>query len=282
MLFTKADGILDLSSRTAFLENHLKGSTWLAMEQLPESLNALPASPASLYLVGDQDQIEAASILLDAKGYSVSGSLVIDSDDAMQRWAQQLPDMVESGKVSRQLWQPSALVKDLLDKLQKEELSLPAANARPEVLDIGCGGGRDAIFMARQKMNVLAIDNENKVLKRAKQLAELSGAQVKFKCCDIKKDGCLPEQSFDIIMQVRFLNRDKFDYIKSHLKPGGLILMQTFVEGVEKFASPKNPNFILKQGELQKEFSGFEIIVDKIDVLPDGRPVNSFIARKPI
>lgn len=281
MLFAKADGIIDLRSKEAFQKLHLIDSTWLSLEILPESLNALPASPAAFYLVGDQDQIEAASILLDAKGYGVTGSLVIDSDQAMQDWAQQLPDKVTSGKTSKQLWQPSPLIKELLTMLEQSELQLPSHDKRPEVLDIGCGGGRDAIFLAKQRMNVLAIDNENKVLKRAKALAELSGAQVKFKCCDIKKTDCLPQKALDMVLVMRFLNRKKFGYIKQQLQAGGLVVMQTFVEGVEKFHSPKNPNFILKQGELAKEFADFKIIVDRIDTLNDGRPVNSFIAIKP-
>ena len=148
------------------------------------------------------------------------------------------------------------------------------------VLDIGCGGGRDAIFLTKNRMNVIAIDHEAKVLKRAKALASLSGASVKFKCCDIKKTACLPEQKFDLILVVRFLNRDMFTYIKESITPGGFVLFQTFVEGVEKFDSPKNPNFILGKAELAEVFDGFNIIVDRIDELNDGRPVASFIAQK--
>ncbi len=281
MIFEQADGILDLRERSAYQAGHLLGSTWLELERLPESLNALPAAPANLYLVGDKDQIEAASLLLDSKGYVVTGSLVVDSDEAMQKWEEQLPGKIETGKQSKTLWKPCSLLVEFFDLLENHQLSLPSPDgARPDVLDIACGGGRDAIFMAKKRMNVIAIDHEAKVLKRAKSLAELSGAMLKFKCCDIKKQGCLPDKAFDLITVVRYLNRETFPYLIESLKPGGYLLFQTFVEGVEKFESPKNPNFILKKGELAEVFSGFEIIVDRIDELPDGRPVNSFIARK--
>ena len=95
MVFTKADGILDLRCKDDYKQGHLKDSTWLSSEILPESLNALPAAPASLYLVGQKDEIEAASLLLDSKGYEVSGSLVINSLQAMQDWALQLQGLVE-------------------------------------------------------------------------------------------------------------------------------------------------------------------------------------------
>ncbi len=60
----------------------------------------------------------------------------------------------------------------------------------------------------------------------------------------------------------------------------GLLVFQTFVEGVEAFGSPKNPNFILKKGELAKSFADFRIIIDKIETLKDGRPVSSFVAQR--
>ncbi|BCN93289.1 hypothetical protein THMIRHAM_10740 [Thiomicrorhabdus immobilis] len=282
MIFAKADGILDLRSLDDYKTGHLTGSTWLTWDDLPESLNALPAAPATLYLVGEKDPIEAASLLLDTKGYQVSGSLVIDSPSAMQDWGTQLPGLVETGSTSKTLWSPSLLVKEFIDLIQKESLSFAESAQRPEVLDIGCGGGRDAIYLAKNRMNVIAIDHEAKVLKRAKALATLSGASVKFKCCDIKKDGCLPNQKFDLITVVRFLNRELFSYIKEMTRPGGFVLFQTFVEGVEQFSSPKNPNFILGKTELAEVFSGFNVIIDRIEQLDDGRPVASFIAQKPL
>ena len=280
MVFTKADGILDLRCKDDYKQGHLKEATWLSWEILPESLNALPAAPASLYLVGQKDEIEAASVLLDSKGYEVTGSLVINSLKAMQDWSLQLPGLVETGMNSKTLWSPSLLVKEFIELLNNQSIRFPSVENRPAVLDIGCGGGRDAIFLTKNRMNVIAIDHEAKVLKRAKALASLSGASVKFKSCDIKKPACLPEQKFDLITVVRFLNRDMFTYIKESISPGGFVLFQTFVEGVEKFDSPKNPNYILGKTELAEVFDGFNIIVDRIDQLNDGRPVASFIAQK--
>ncbi|WP_051144893.1 methyltransferase domain-containing protein [Thiomicrorhabdus sp. Kp2] len=283
MVFAKADGIIDLRSFEDFKQGHLKNATWLSWEILPESLNALPASPSKLYLVGGKDEIEAASVLLDSKGYDVTGSLVIHSNQTMQAWSEKLPGLVESGSNSKVLWSPCALVAEFVDLLKTTKLEFNLEEkARPAVLDIGCGGGRDAIFLAKNRMNVTAIDHEAKVLKRSKALAALSGANVKFKCCDIKKEGCLPNQQFDLITMVRFLNRDIFEYIEQVTRPGGFVLFQTFTEGVEKFDSPKNPNFILKPTELAQVFSGFNIIIDRIDTLDDGRPVASFLAQKPL
>lgn len=279
MRFQQADGILDLRKAEEYQAGHLQDSTWLTWQQLPECLNELPATPAKLFLVGDKEEIEAASLFLDAKGYEVNGSLVIENSEAMLSWSKQLPGLVVSGKESKNLWSPSPLVKEFMLQLDFDPKAL---KPRPKALDLGCGGGRDSVFLASQGWQVTGIDQEARVLKRAKQLATKSGASVKFKCCDLKKSGCFPEGLFDLVTVVRYLNRDLFSQIDAAITPGGYIVYQTFSSGAEAFGSPKNPNFILQVGELSEVFADYRIIVDRIDKLEDGRPVASFIAQKPV
>lgn len=281
VLFKDADGIVDLRDVASYQQGHLKGSTNIVWTVLPESLNALPAAPAKLFLVGDRDEIEAASVLLDSKGYEVNGSLVVNDVDAMQNWAQALPGQIVSGSDSKTLWSPSSLLLGWQQYCENLAIDPKKCNPRLAALDLGCGGGRDAIFLAKQGWMVTGIDQEARVLKRAKSLAAQSKVNVKFKCCDLKKADCFPQQLFDLIVMVRYLNRELFDLMESQLKPGGYLLIQTFVEGVESFGSPKNPNFILAKNELAERFSHFSIIHNQQEVLADGRPVISFIAQKP-
>ncbi len=283
MFFKQADGILDLRTSAEYQAGHLKDATWLPWDILPDSLNELPAAPASLFLVGSKPSIETVSVFLDLKGYKVNGSLVIEDDQVMQKWAEKLPNQVVSGRESKQLWSPTPLLKEWLNLLEVQRGINPKAfKPRLTALDIGCGGGRDAVFLAKHGIQVLGIDQEIRVLKRAKQLANRTGASVKFKCCDLKKDGCFPKSIFDVITVVRYLNRDLFAQIDAALAPSGYLIYQTFAEGAEAFGSPKNPNFILAHDELRKVFSDYQIIVDRIDKLEDGRPVASFIAQKPL
>ena len=271
-LFEKADGILDMRLREHYVVGHLKDSTWLPFEHLDHSLNQLPAVPATLFLVGAKEEIEEASILLDQKGYKVNGSLILDSGN-IGFWSHAMSASWEIGKHSKRLWQPADIVQEWVD------LYRPESDARLRVLDLGCGGGRDAVYLAKQRMDVIAIDQEARVLKRAKALAQASGANVKFKCCDLTSPDCLPEGAFDLIVGVRFLKRDLLPNLINKLNPNAYIVWQTFLEGAEKFGSPKNPNALLKAGELAEVFAELEIIVDKIDKLHDGRPINSFIAK---
>jgi len=276
MLFSSADGILDLRSFADFKVSHIENATWMAWSDLPEHLNELPASPASFFLVGSVQAIEEASIYLDSKDYKITGSLIIESPEAIQVWGEKIPGLLVSGAKSKALWSANPLLIEFLNSVPMD-----AKKLRPTAIDLGCGGGRDAVFLAKQGWQVTAIDNEARVIKRAKQLAARAGSSVKFRCCDLKKPGCLTDQTFDLVMVMRFLNRDLFEPIKQMIKPGGWIVFQTFSQGAEKFGSPKNPNFILLPGELAEVFKDFKIITDRMDELPDGRPVASFIAQKP-
>ncbi|MBF6056957.1 MULTISPECIES: class I SAM-dependent methyltransferase [Thiomicrorhabdus] len=276
--FRHADGILDLRDRETYRQGHLCGATWMEAEYLDESLNQLPAAPAELFLIGDKERIEEASIFLDMKGYSVSGSIVLQTDQDITFWREQLGQDWCQGKDSKTLWSPSDLVTYFAESLLPE---IKQHEKFPQILDLGCGGGRDAIFLAKQRCRVTAIDQEARVIKRAKRLAQVSGAQVNFKCCNLKQGDCLSQAQFDLITMVRYLNRDLFAKIDKMLNPGGFVLIQTFSEGAEAFGSPKNPNLLLKEGELAEVFAGYRIIVDKIENIQDGRPVCSFIAQKP-
>ena len=277
MLFPSAEGVLDLRSFEDFKVSHIENATWMAWSDLPEHLNELPASPASFFLIGQAQDIEEASIFLDSKNYTVTGSLIISSSTALQEWGQNIPGLLVSGAKSKPLWSANPLLIEFVNSVPMD-----AKKLRPTAIDLGCGGGRDAVFLAKQGWQVTAIDNEARVIKRAKQLAARAGSSVKFRCCDLKKPGCLIDQTYDLVMVMRFLNRDLFEPIKQMLKPGGWVVFQTFSEGAQAFGSPKNPNFILKPNELGQVFADFKIITDRIENLPDGRPVSSFIAQKPL
>lgn len=283
MRHQQADGILDLRDSASYQKAHLLDSTHLPLESLFESLNQLPAAPAEMFLVGDKQQIEAASLFLDSKEYKVKGSLVLSSEQDLALWQQMLPDQWQTGKESKILWQPSSAVSEFVSGYLSD-LQHRLDGKRPLVLDIGCGGGRDAVYLAKQGCQVTAIDKEARVLKRAKQLAQANGAQVKFIGCDLNAADCVPVdvkgRPFDLIIGVRYLNRELLPQLQTQLAQGGYLVWQTFVDIGEPLSSPKNPNFILQPDELKQLFSGFEVFVDRITRIDDGRPLNTFIARK--
>src|SRR5207244_7425189 len=65
-------------------------------------------------------------------------------------------------------------------------------------LDVGCGEGGDAIWLARCGWTVTAIDVSDVAVARAREAAELAGAAVEWVCGDALQAG-FPPRSFDLV-----------------------------------------------------------------------------------
>ena len=65
-------------------------------------------------------------------------------------------------------------------------------------LDVGCGEGADAIWLARRGWTVTAIDVSDVAVSRAREAAELAGATVDWVCGDALQTP-FPARSFDLV-----------------------------------------------------------------------------------
>lgn len=101
---------------------------------------------------------------------------------------------------------------------------------------------------------------------------------------DLKKY-CFFAKKYDLVLCVRFLDRNILKKMLLNLvKPGGYFLMYAFMKGAEKYGTPKNPHRLLLPDELKTLFesNGFETIYDQTTRLPDGRPMQAFLAKKAV
>jgi SAM-dependent methyltransferase len=95
-------------------------------------------------------------------------------------------------------------------------------------LDVGCGEGADAIWLARNGWTVTAIDISDVALTRARQAAELAGAVVEWVCGDALQ-APFPAGSFDLVsMQYPALPKAAGEAavlaLLDAVRPGGLLL----------------------------------------------------------
>jgi len=105
------------------------------------------------------------------------------------------------------------------------------------ILDIGCGYGRDAIYLANNiNCRVLCIDNSSEAIEMAREAlpADLE-SRVTFQRCDFRK---IADGKFEIIFASNFYQllkkderRDLRDMVKKKLKPGGTFFLSTFSTG---------------------------------------------------
>ncbi len=115
------------------------------------------------------------------------------------------------------------------------------------VLDLACGSGRHARLFAANGFQVLALDND------AVALAALAGlANIEARRADLE-DGPWPlaHEYFDAIVVTNYLHRPTLDRLYAALRPGGIILYETFMRGNERIGKPSRPQFLLEPNELR-------------------------------
>jgi tellurite methyltransferase len=173
---------------------------------------------------------------------------------------------------------PSPLVQRFLNILLEKAPSGP-------VLDLASGTCHNGIFLAQKGFDALCCDISAAALNGASKTAETLGLKVHTRRIDLERHGFnwLPREHFAVILVLRYLHRPLLPQIRETLKPGGLLIYETYTVDQAKFGRPKNPDFLLQPRELFDAFSGWEIIHYFEGILPDPeRAIAQLVCRKPI
>jgi SAM-dependent methyltransferase len=120
------------------------------------------------------------------------------------------------------------------------------------VLDLAAGHGRQALHLAAQGLQVLAVDRD------ARALATLAGiAGVTTRVVDLEgATWPLAGERFDAVVGVHYLHRPRFAEMLATLEPDGVFIYETFALGNEAYGKPSNPAFLLAEDELLQRVSG--------------------------
>jgi SAM-dependent methyltransferase len=120
--------------------------------------------------------------------------------------------------------------------------------ARGKVLDLACGSGRHARFLAGLGYPVLAVDRD------AEALAGLSTIEgITTRLLDLEgEEWPLAGQVFDGIVVTNYLWRPRLPDVLALLAPGGVLIYETFMVGNAAYGKPTNPAFLLQAGELRQ------------------------------
>lgn len=131
-----------------------------------------------------------------------------------------------------------------------------------KALDIACGTGRNALFLAHQGFDVDALDISQTGLDQLEKQASNVEGKGEISCGNIDLDDYdPPEQTYDLIIVANFLNRALIPKLGLALNIGGLIVIDTFMAFEGRGKSDFNPDFLLKHGELATYFeTGFDIL----------------------
>jgi len=120
-----------------------------------------------------------------------------------------------------------------------------------EVLDVACGNGRHARYLASLDKCVTAVDID------ISGVADLTAQdRIEIIAADLEQDPWpLAGRKFDGIVVVNYLYRPHFPLLIQALRDGGILIFDTFARGNEKIGRPRNPAFLLEPGELLTAFA---------------------------
>lgn len=122
------------------------------------------------------------------------------------------------------------------------------------VLDIACGEGRNALFLARRGYRVTAIDISDVGISKGERQARLEGLSIDFRIMDLDVEP-LPEGPFHLILNMNYLKRELIPQEVSRLSPGGVLLFDTILLPPDG-APGHDSSFFLRPGEICTLFRG--------------------------
>ena len=141
------------------------------------------------------------------------------------------------------LWSTIKPSPEVYDTILKYNIS-----KKHKILEIGCGEGRDAIFLLNNGYNVLAVDYSKTVVEKCKELSNYKYNDC-FRQLDIIKDKLNGKYNFIYSIAVihMFVNqehRSKFyKFVYNHLTNNGFALIVSMGDGIKNFESDTNKSF---------------------------------------
>jgi len=171
------------------------------------------------------------------------------------------------------------------DSLLREHLHLftPGLRNLP-ILDLACGDGHNGIFLAQRGFQVVFADRSADALEQVKRWADAENRSVTLWHRDLEAERSDPfaGRTFSAILVFRYLHRPLIPAIKNALIPGGLLVYETFTAEQARFGKPKNPDHLLKPGELLAWFHDWEVMHTFEGIVGEPpKAIAQLICRKP-
>ena len=280
-------GVIDARPSVEFVAERIDGTTNFPADEISTRFHELPPphGAVKLGLIGGDAELLAQ---LTRRGYVIrfavawAAALSMASHDAPKRV---LTHVAVTPAALRRLWTPSPCLAGLIESVESI-----CAKARVAI-DLGCGVGRDCVFLAQRGWSVVAIDHLSKATSKCVDLAgrHLVSDRVTTLEIDLTAPGCAESDvlapliaSAGLIHLARFMHRGLIADLLRVAPPGCCIIVHPFCEGAQHVGPcrPKKAEFLLQPGELQLRAHelGWEVLRDEERPIDDGRPLSWFLA----
>jgi SAM-dependent methyltransferase len=135
-----------------------------------------------------------------------------------------------------------------------------------DVLDVACGSGRHTRLFLERGHQVVAIDRD---LSGIADLAE--HPRLETLEADLEEGGpfVLSGRPFAGVVVANYLHRPLLPSLVAAVDADGVFIYETFSAGNERFGRPRNPDFLLRPGELLDAVRGRLRVIAYEDVVVD-------------
>ncbi len=297
---------LDVRRASEFRTGHFASAVSCPLDRLGERLHLLPDRSQRLWVFGADDEIEAAVRRLGGLGFTAvsphpaASPFASPRDPVAATWT--------TGGETARLWRATPFLARLWPALAERRLTAPAGvrgapvaaeegAPMPRALDVACGSGRDAVWLALGGFRVVGLDALADALVRARARTASAvaalGARVapapaevrepSWSVADLEAGVPVRDGSFDLVVCARFLHRPSFPWIVAAMAPGGSLVYTTFTRRQLAWGKPTNPAHLLEDGELRAlaENAGLEVLAYEEASPPGGPALAALWAAKP-
>lgn len=151
-------------------------------------------------------------------------------------------------------------------------------------LDVACGTGRNALYLAQRGYRVDAVDISERALQRARHAATARGVSVNWIQHDLEQPLQLASD-YAVIIVTYYVDLPMLGRLQGNLAPGGFLLSEQHLQSCEPVSGPKNPAYRVAPGALAQAVSDLHIHTLEEELYQDGsgapRAVARLVAQRP-
>lgn len=133
------------------------------------------------------------------------------------------------------------------------------------VLDLACGKGRHGRWFVERGHPVTFVDRD------VSGVADLAGVATLVEA-DLEAGPWPLTSRFGAVVVTNYLWRPLLPAIVAAVAPEGWLLYETFAVGNARFGRPKNPDYLLRPGELLHAAAGLRVVAYEDDEVVVPRP----------
>ena len=123
-----------------------------------------------------------------------------------------------------------------------------------KALDLACGPGRNAIYLAERGWKVTAVDGSSVAI----ELLQSKNPAIDARVADLEAGELeVPRESFDLVLSCYYLQRSLIPLMQAALRPGGLLIMIAHLAGIDQ---PEGTPTRAYPGELRSYFEEWRVL----------------------